>query len=101
LSSNLRNQQYCFKNQKLSKEAYQEAIREYNLGSYSGFDKSKNEFNDLILNKSDNMYTDDEKYTKDLNDYNKRLASHNLPLLKKDPSVELFQERKTRSEPTI
>ncbi len=56
LSSNLRNQQYYFKNQKLSKEAYQEAIREYNLGSYSGFEKSKKEFNELILNNTIHKY---------------------------------------------
>ncbi len=48
LSSNLRNQQYVFRNQKLSKEEYQKALATLALGTYSGFEKTKNEYDAMI-----------------------------------------------------
>ncbi len=44
LSSNLRNQQYVFKNQKLSKEEYFEAVKNLHLDTFSGIERTKNEF---------------------------------------------------------
>jgi hypothetical protein len=48
MSSNLRNQQYVFYNEKLNKEEYQEKIRNLNLGKYSTIQKLKSEFKNLI-----------------------------------------------------
>lgn len=56
LSSNLRNQQYIFKNQKLSKEAYQEAVTKLKLDTASGIQKSKEEFDKLIQYDAINKY---------------------------------------------
>jgi len=47
LSSNLRNQQYVFKNTKLSKEEYQKALSGLKLETYSGFKKAKEEFDSI------------------------------------------------------
>jgi len=44
MSSNLRGKQYYFKNQKLSKEEYQERIAEFYLGSHLAKEKAKKEF---------------------------------------------------------
>lgn len=52
LSSNLRNQQYVFKNQKLTKEAYQEALKNLHLETYSGIIKSQKEFDNIIRNEA-------------------------------------------------
>jgi hypothetical protein len=41
LSSNLRNQQYVFKNKKLSKEEYRKAVSELHLETYSGLESTK------------------------------------------------------------
>ncbi len=49
LSYNLRNQQYCYKNQKLSKEEYEDKIRTLELETYSGLEKTREEFDGLIL----------------------------------------------------
>jgi len=56
LSSNLRNQQYYFNNQKLSKEKYFEKLREFNLETFSGIEKAKKEFDLLIKEKSIHKY---------------------------------------------
>jgi hypothetical protein len=50
LSSNLRNQQYVFRNKKLSKEEYQKAVEDLNLSSHTGFSNSKNEFIEIYRN---------------------------------------------------
>jgi len=50
LSSNLRNQQYVFRNQKLSKEEYEKAVQGLKLDTYSGFEKAKREFNEIYKN---------------------------------------------------
>ncbi len=50
LSSNLRNQQYVFRNKKLSKESYQEAIKELNLHTASGIKQVREEFDSLLEN---------------------------------------------------
>ncbi len=48
LSYNLRNKQYYFKNQKLSKGEYETKIKELKLGTHFGFKKAMNELNSLI-----------------------------------------------------
>ena len=48
LSGNLRNQQYVFKNQKLSKDAYKEAIDNLRLDTRSGFAAAKGEFDSVM-----------------------------------------------------
>jgi len=50
LSSNIRNQQYVFKNQKLSKELYSQAVLGLRLETYSGFESAKVEFNEMYRN---------------------------------------------------
>jgi len=50
LSTNQRNQQFVFKNKKLSKEEYQEAINNLYLDTYEGFEKAKKEFNIFYKN---------------------------------------------------
>lgn len=40
---NLKNKKYCFKNEQFSKEEYLEKIKEYDLGSYQGYQKAKQE----------------------------------------------------------
>ncbi len=56
MSSNLRNQQYVFYNEKLSKEEYQEKIKNLNLGKYSTIEKLKLEFKNLIRDHSIHKY---------------------------------------------
>ena len=51
MSSNLRNQNYFFRNQKMSRESYLEAIKNLNLGSYTNFEKLKKEFNEMLEKK--------------------------------------------------
>mgnify|MGYP006053937181 CR=1 FL=1 len=48
LSSNLRNQQYYFKNKKLSKEEYQNRVKELHLETYTGFENTKKEFDSIV-----------------------------------------------------
>jgi hypothetical protein len=43
MSINLKNKKYCFKNQQLSKEAYEEKLKEYDLGSWEGYQKATQE----------------------------------------------------------
>jgi hypothetical protein len=52
LSSNLRNQRYVFKNKKLTKEEYEREIKNLSLNTYSGVEKNKEIFDDIIKNKS-------------------------------------------------
>jgi hypothetical protein len=56
LSWNLRNQQYVFRNQKLSKEEYQEEVKNLHLETYSGFDAAKKEFDKIIKNNAIHKY---------------------------------------------
>jgi len=48
MSSNLRNKQYYFKNEKLSKEDYEKKFNDLKLQTYTGFMKGKEYFNDLV-----------------------------------------------------
>ncbi len=50
MSSNQRNQNYVFKNEKLSKKEYEKAIADENLSSYKGFEKAKSEYSELMKN---------------------------------------------------
>lgn len=56
LSSNLRNQQYFFKNKKLSKEVYEEEIKKLNLNTNSGFEKAKMYFDNMVQKDSIHKY---------------------------------------------
>lgn len=44
----LRHKQYCFKNQQYSKEEYEKILEEYQLGTYSGVERAKKEFEPLL-----------------------------------------------------
>lgn len=57
MSSNLRNQQYFFQNQKLSREEYLKKVEEYKLGTYSGFQKAKEEFDLMIRDRAFHKYS--------------------------------------------
>ena len=52
LSYNLRNQNYFFKNNKLTKEEYEKAIKELKLETYSGFKKAQEFFDAMIKDKA-------------------------------------------------
>ncbi len=56
MSSNLRNKQYYFKNKKLTKEEYEETIRNLNLDQYSEVEKSKKYFYDMYKNQAIHKY---------------------------------------------
>jgi hypothetical protein len=56
LSSNLRNQKYIFKNEKISKENYEKAVAALRLDTYSGRKDAENYFSDLIANKTIHKY---------------------------------------------
>jgi hypothetical protein len=56
LSYNLRNQQYYFKNKKLSEEKYQEAVGKLKLETYSGFQNTKKEFDDFLQRNAVHKY---------------------------------------------
>lgn len=56
LSSGLRNGQYVFRNQKLSKEEYQSAVAALQLETYSGFQKAKEDFDVLIQQEAIHKY---------------------------------------------
>ena len=57
LSSNLRNQQYVFKNQKMSKEEYEEALAELELNTYSGLERAKEIFIEVMKNQAIHKYS--------------------------------------------
>jgi hypothetical protein len=50
MCSNLRNKNYCFKNQQLTKEGYLQILKEIDLGSYFCIKKNINDFENLKLN---------------------------------------------------
>ncbi|MEK7585732.1 MAG: hypothetical protein AAB477_00660 [Patescibacteria group bacterium] len=52
MSSNLRNKQYVYKGEQLTKEVYQEAIKKYNIGSFKVKTQLMAEFKELIENKT-------------------------------------------------
>ncbi len=52
LSSNLRNQQYYFNNQKLSKEEYKKAVDDLCLNTNTGIENAKKHFQDEIIKNS-------------------------------------------------
>ncbi|MDQ3076166.1 MAG: hypothetical protein M3Q34_03500 [bacterium] len=56
LSSNLRNQQYVFKNMKLTKDGYQQALKELALETYSGFENTRNYFDTMIRDQAIHKY---------------------------------------------
>ncbi|MCC6323868.1 hypothetical protein IT400_03710 [Candidatus Nomurabacteria bacterium] len=56
LSSNLRNKQFYFKNQKLSKEEYQQVVINLQLDSCSGLQRSKEYFDDMMQNQAIHRY---------------------------------------------
>jgi hypothetical protein len=56
MSYNLRNKNYVFGNKQYTKEEYQKKIEELNLGSFSNFEKIKEEFDFLIKNKAIHKY---------------------------------------------
>jgi len=41
ICANLKNQKYCFKNEQYSKEEYEKIIKSYNLSSFDGYNKAK------------------------------------------------------------
>jgi hypothetical protein len=45
MSTNLRNKKYYYKNQQYSKEEYEKILNSYNISTYSGYQKAKNEAN--------------------------------------------------------
>lgn len=47
MCTNLRHKKYCFENKQLSKEEYQEKVKNVNLGSYQEIKKYKQQFNEL------------------------------------------------------
>jgi len=49
MSSNLRNRKYVFYNQQLSKEEYEEKLKNVDFGSFKNLINFKKEFNNLIL----------------------------------------------------
>jgi len=50
MSTGLRGKSYCFKNQEVGKEKYEEIIKEYALNTYSGVERAKEEFKPIMLN---------------------------------------------------
>lgn len=48
LSANLRNAQYVFKNEQLSKEDYQQAVADLHLETYSGWQKTRKAFDEMV-----------------------------------------------------
>lgn len=45
---NLRNKRYCILNEQYSKEEYQKKLKEFDIASYSGVEKLKKQFQELI-----------------------------------------------------
>ncbi len=57
LSSNLRNQKYVFKNQKLSEEEYKKQVSNLHLNSHSGMSQALSDYNKLIKNDTIHRYS--------------------------------------------
>ena len=49
MCAGIRNEKYCFKNQKYSKEEYEKILAEYRLDTHAGMDRAKKEFEEFIL----------------------------------------------------
>jgi len=56
LSCNLRNQQYVFKNKKLTKEEYEKAISNLKIETYSGFQKVREIFDEMFKKEAIHRY---------------------------------------------
>jgi len=56
LSGNLRNQQYVFKNKKLTKEEYEKELKELSLETSSGFEKAKAYFDGMVRDEAIHKY---------------------------------------------
>jgi len=56
LSSNLRNQQYYFKNKKLSKEEYEKSLASLRLETFSGFEETQEVFNNIFKTESTHRF---------------------------------------------
>ncbi len=48
MCTGLRHKQYCFKNQQYTKEEYQKILKEYRLDTYSGVERAKKEFGEML-----------------------------------------------------
>lgn len=48
MSAGLRHKRYCFKNEQYSKEEYEEIVASYQLDTWSGVEKAKQEFDEFI-----------------------------------------------------
>jgi hypothetical protein len=60
MSSNLRNKEYVFRNNQLTKERYIEGMKKINSGSYSVFQGLKRDFDEMLL-RSVHEYVDNNK----------------------------------------
>jgi hypothetical protein len=49
ICSELRNKKYFFKNKGYSKEEYEKILESYQLDTFSGMEKARNEYNDFLL----------------------------------------------------
>ncbi len=49
MSIGLRNKQYCFKNEQYRKEEYEKILEDYSLHTWSGAERARKEFKELIL----------------------------------------------------
>jgi hypothetical protein len=61
MSSNLRNKSYVFKNEKYTREAYLEKMKEYELSSFSTRNELNKEFKNLFKNDSIHRYVVGER----------------------------------------
>lgn len=50
LCTNIRSQEYCFKNQKYSKEEYEQIVASYQLHTKDGFERALREFDEMRAN---------------------------------------------------
>ncbi|MFA6325225.1 MAG: hypothetical protein WCX46_03300 [Candidatus Paceibacterota bacterium] len=69
LSSNLRNQQYVFKNKKLTKEEYKKEILKFQVNTYSGFNKCNKLFDRMVKDNSIHKYAHIVNSTNATGDY--------------------------------
>ncbi|MES2023865.1 MAG: hypothetical protein V4439_04230 [Patescibacteria group bacterium] len=49
MCTGLRNEKYCFKNQRYTKEDYEKILAEYKLDTYAGTERAKKEFKEFLL----------------------------------------------------
>ncbi len=69
LSHGLRNQQYFFKNKKLSKENYEKEILNLRLDTYSGFKKAEEIFDKIVERKAIHRYAQIYNSQNSIGDY--------------------------------